>query len=169
MRFRPLNRNLRIFVAQIRYAAIKRARVVANPVEVFFASPRVDHQQVVILAEPVHNHIVHKCPLRIEQRRILRLSDRQARSVIHADMLHRIERLRSDQPNIPHVADVENTHARAHSHVLGNESARLRVLDRHIPAAKSDHLRAHGAVNRIQGSLANARRTIDSRHIDLNR
>src|SRR5947207_4908779 len=49
------------------------------------------------------------------------------------------------------MADVEDAHSSADRHVLGDKSG---VLDRHVPAAKIDHLGAHLAMDSIQGSLA---------------
>jgi hypothetical protein len=68
--------------------AVELAGVVVHPVEIFLARARVDYQQVFVFAEAVNDHIVDEGSLRIEQRGILRLPDRQARRVIHGDMLH---------------------------------------------------------------------------------
>src|SRR4029077_1513967 len=56
--------------------------------------------------------------------------------------------------NIPHVADIEKAHAAAYGLVLGDQSSRRRILDRHVPAAKINHFCAQTAVQRIQRSLA---------------
>ena len=71
----------------------------------------------------VHDDVVHKCALRIEQRRILRLPDGQLRGVVHRDMLNSGERLRAGEPDVAHVADVEDADAGAHRHVLVDDSA----------------------------------------------
>ena len=53
-----------------------------------------------------------------------------------------------------HVAHVEQSHAGAHRHVLGDQAAaRARVLDRHVPAAEVDHLGLEGAVRGVEGGL----------------
>ena len=102
------------------------------------------------------DHIVDKRSLRIEQRRILRLPNRQPRSVIHGNVLHGGQRLRPRQANVAHVADIENAHAGAHRHVLVDDAAadRRGILDRHVPAIEVDHLRAHLAMDGVQRGLA---------------
>ena len=63
--------------------AIELASVFAHPVEILFARPGIDHQQIVVFAEAMDDDIVDKRALRIEQRGILRLADREARGIIH--------------------------------------------------------------------------------------
>ena len=53
--------------------------------------------------------------------------------------------------DVAHVADVEEAHAGAHGHVLGDQA---RILDRHIPAAEVDHLRAKPSMQAVQWSFA---------------
>jgi hypothetical protein len=120
-------------------------------IEVFLARTRVDHEQILVFRQAMDNNIIHKRSLRIEQRRILRLSDREARRIIHRDMLHGGQGFRTGQTDIAHVADVKNADASAHRHVLGDNAApdRRRVFDRHIPAVKLHHLRAHLAMDGV--------------------
>ena len=102
------------------------------------------------------NHIIDERPLRIEQRRILRLPDRQPRRVIHRNVLHGGHRFGPGQSDIAHVADVKNADAGAHRHVLGDNAApdRRWVFHRHVPAVKLHHLRAHLAMDGVQRGLA---------------
>jgi hypothetical protein len=71
-------------------------------------------------------------------------------------VLHRSQRLRPRQPNVAHVADIEDAHARAHRHVLVDDSAadRRGILHGHVPAVEVDHLRAHLAMDGVQRGLA---------------
>ena len=153
---RSLNRNLRKVVRQIFHRAIELSRVVTHPVEIFLARTRIDHQQIFIFAEPVHDHIINERPLRIEQSRILRLAHSQTRGVVHRDMLHCGQRLRACKADVAHVADVEDANAGAHRHVLVDDSAahRRRIFDRHVPAVEVDHLCPHLAMDSIQSGLA---------------
>src|SRR5580704_2699757 len=106
----------------------------------------------------MHDHIVHKRALRVEQRRILRLSDGEPGTIVHRDMLNAGQRLRPLQPDVTHMRDVEYAHAGANRVVLGDNPARRRVFDRHIPAVEFDHLRAHLAMDGVERGLANGRR-----------
>ena len=106
----------------------------------------------------MHDHVVYKRPLRIEQRRILRLADGEPRRIVHGNVLNRSQRLRPLQANIAHVRDVEDANAGANCVVLGNNAARRRIFDRHIPAIEVDHLRAHLAMHGVERGLANGRR-----------
>src|SRR3984885_6484471 len=65
---RPLYCNLGKVVGKILDGAIKLPRIVADPIEIFLARTRVDHQQVLILAQAMNDDIVDKRSLRIEQR-----------------------------------------------------------------------------------------------------
>ncbi len=145
-RARPLNRQLCVRVAQVFDHAVEILGVLAHPPNVFFPCPRVNHQQVILFAEPVHNDIVHKRAFRIKHRRIMRLSNRQQGSVVHAEMLHGCERPARFVPgpdaNVAHVAHVKNANAVSNRFVLRDKSATRRVLDGHVPAAEIDHLRA---------------------------
>src|ERR1019366_3246436 len=72
-------------------------------------------------------------------------------------MLHGGERFTPGQADVAHVADVKNSDALAHRHVLGDNSAPNRrwVFDGHVPAVKLHHLCAHLAMDGVQRSLAN--------------
>ena len=60
------------------------------------------------------------------------------------------------QPDVAHVADVEDADAGAHGHVLGDDAAAdgCGIFDRHVPAVEFDHLRAHLAMDGVQRSFA---------------
>ena len=134
--------------------AVELAGVVAHPVEILFAGAGVDHQQIFVFAEPVDDHVIHKSPLRIKQGRILRLADGEPGGVVHGNVLNGGQGLRPSQPDIAHVADVEDAHASPHRVVLGHNAARGRVFDGHFPAVEFDHFGAHLAMNRVERGLA---------------
>ncbi len=72
--------------------------------------------------------------------------------------------------NLAHVAHVKQADAGAHGHVLGDQAtARAWVLDRHVPAAKVDHLRFQGAMGGVEGGLleGGCGRCCGGRHISL--
>ena len=121
--------------------------------DVFLARPGIDHQQKIVLIEPVNDHVIHKRAFWIKHRRILRLADDQFRRIVHADVLYRCQRSAgfraAADSNVAHVANVENAHADAHRLMLGDQPAARRILDGHIPAAKINHLCAQPAVQRI--------------------
>src|SRR5208282_3645563 len=103
-----------------------------------------------------------KRPLRIKQRRILRLADGEPRSIIHGDVLNCSQCLKTLQANIPHMRDIEDAYASANRIVLGNNASRGRVFDRHVPAIEFDHLRAHLAMNGVERGLAGWRGRLNS-------
>jgi hypothetical protein len=141
--------------------------VIPYPAKILFARARVDDQQVFVVAQSMHDHIVHKRPLGIQQRRILRLSQGQPRSIVHRNTLYCRQRFRPREPDIPHVADVEDTHAGAHGVVLRHNSAGAGILHRHVPSIEFDHLGAHLAMDGIQCGLADGRRgRLDCRQVD---
>jgi hypothetical protein len=67
-------------------------------------------------------------------------------SVVAGDVLHEIERLRAENLDLSHVADVENSSASADGVVLRKNS---RVFERHIPTAEIDHLGAQAAMGGV--------------------
>ena len=102
----------------------------------------------------MHDHIIDKRPLRIQQRRILRLADGKPGSIVHRNMLDGGKRFGPGKPNIAHVADVKNTYAVAHRIVLGHDAAGRGVFNRHVPAVEFHHLGPHLAMDAIQRGLA---------------
>ena len=93
-------------------------------------------------------------PSRRQQRGVVRLPIRQPRRIIHGDLLHRGQRTRPAKLNLAHMAHVEEAHARAHGHVLGNQAAaRAGILDRHIPSAKVHHLGFQCAMRGVERGL----------------
>jgi len=88
--FGPWNRNLREVVRQIFHRAVKLPRIVLHPSEIFFgACPALITRRYSSSPRAVHDHVVDKRPLRIQQRRILRLSNGQPRAaIVHGNMLH---------------------------------------------------------------------------------
>ncbi len=55
------------------------------------------------------------------------------------------------------MADIEDADPVADRQVLFHQAAHGGIFDRHVPAVEIDHLRAHLAMDGIQGSLANGR------------
>ena len=157
-RARPLNRQLSVRVAQVFDHAVKRGRILANPLNVLLARSGINHQQKIVIAQAMHNHVVYKSALRVEHRGVLRLPNRQFRCVIHAEILNRGERAARSfsgvNADVAHVADVEHPNASAHRLVFRHQAAARRILDRHIPAAEIHHFRAKLPVQRIQRRLA---------------
>src|SRR5258708_32431911 len=157
-RARPLNRELRVSVAQFFHDAVKIFHVLPNPIDVFLARTGIDDQQIIVLAEAMHNHVIDKRALRIQHRRIVSLPNCELRCVIHADVLYRHERASLLTPrsyaDASHVAAIEKPHAAAHGLVLRDQAAARRVLARHVPAVKINHFRARTAAQRVQRRLA---------------
>ncbi len=83
------------------------------------------------------------------------MADTHARSVVHGDVLHRLQRLRARDADVAHVADIENAHPVANRQMLFHQAADGGIFHRHVPAVEVDHFRAHLAMDGIQGSLAN--------------
>src|SRR5215469_5005572 len=147
----PLNGNLREIIRQILHAATKLASVLLHPGEVLLARARIDHQQIFFLAKPMHDHIVDEGSLGIKQRRVLRLPNREAGSVVHGNVFDSGERPWPGESDIAHVADVKNADPGAHCQVLGDNAG---VLNRHIPAVELDHFCAQFSMNGVQRSLS---------------
>src|SRR5207248_2686370 len=133
-----------------------------DPVELHRAQVRVREllQQIHVFAEAMHDDIIHKGSLGIEQRRILRLADRQPRGIVHGNSLNCGEGLSPGEADVAHVADIKDADARAHGHVLVDDAATKRsgIFDGHIPSIEFHHLRAHLAMDNIERSFSNGGR-----------
>ncbi len=151
---RSLDGDLGEVVAQVLDFAIELASIVGDPVDVLLASAGVDHQHVIFLAHAMHDDVVDERALGIQHGRVAALADAHARSIVHGDVLHRFQRLRSGDADVAHVADVEDADAGAHRQVLLHQAADGGIFHRHVPAVEVDHFRAHLAMDGIQRGLA---------------
>ncbi len=89
-----------------------------------------------------------------EQRGVVRLAVFEPRGVVHGDVLHGGQRAGAAKLDLAHVADVEEAHAGAHGHVLGNQAAAgAWILDRHVPAAEVHHFGLEGAVRGVESGF----------------
>ena len=66
-------------------------------------------------------------------------------------MLQQLGRLRAAGLDLAHVRDVEHARRGTHREVLGPDA---RVLHRHLPARRTDQLRARRAMAVVQGRMA---------------
>jgi hypothetical protein len=69
-------------------------------------------------------------------------------------------------PDVPHVADIKKAHAGPHRHMLGNNPAKRRVFNGHIPAVKLHHFRAHLPMNGVQSSLGRSSSQNGQKNLD---
>ena len=91
-----------------------------------------------------------KVPCGREQRGVVRLPVLEPRGVVHGDVLHGSQRAGAAELDFAHVAHVEQAHAGAHGHVLGDQAAAgAGVFHRHVPAAEVDHFGLEGAVGGV--------------------
>ena len=72
---RPLHGQLRVAGRVVRDPNLRhRSGVGHNPCVVLVLVARIHHQQVVVLARPVHQQVVHEAALRRQQRGVVRLA-----------------------------------------------------------------------------------------------
>jgi hypothetical protein len=112
---------------------------------------RVHHQQVALGRVAVDDDVVDGRPTRHGQRRVLGLAVAYLRHVVGGDALQERERARAQDLELPHVGDVEEAGGLADGQVLGDQAG---ILDRHVPAAEGNHLRAAFPVNLVEGCLS---------------
>ena len=126
----------------------------------FSRSACVDDKQVFLFAEAMDDDVIDESPLRVEKSGVLRLSDGEARRVVHGDVLDGGEGVGAGEADVAHMADVEDPHAGANRHVLGDDAPADggRIFDRHVPSVELDHAGPEGAMDGIQRGLADGRR-----------
>ena len=104
----------------------------------------VNAQEVAVGCDLVDKNIVDKSAVLVKQAGILGLTGLQFRDRVGGDVVGERAGLRAVDFDLAHVADVEQANARAHRAMLFENAG---VLQRHVPAAKVDHLGAHLAVH----------------------
>ena len=89
-----------------------------------------------------------------EQRGVVRLPVLEPRGVVHGDVLHGGQRAGAAKLDLAHVAHVEQAHAGAHGHVLGDQAAAgAGIFDRHVPSAEVHHLGLERAMRGVECCL----------------
>ena len=76
----------------------------------------------MIAGDPVHQDVVDETAVSIEQRGVLRLAGAEFRSIVGGDPVDQLQRVRTANFNLAHVADIEQSHALAHGAVLFEHS-----------------------------------------------
>src|SRR5215469_4347672 len=133
--------------------AAKTAHILTHPGMIFFSSAGINDQQVIILPEFVHNHVIHERSLGIEQSRILRLSLLKLGNIVHTDPLCRVERLRPSNQYVAHVRNIKHAYGGAHRQMLFHQSTSRWIFNRHVPPAKINHFGANSTVKAVKRSL----------------
>ncbi len=110
----------------------------------------VDDEQVVLVRQPINQHVVDKCAFRCRERGVLRLADGEPRGIVGRDPLDERKGVGAGHLNLTHVADVEESRAGSNGHVLVGDAG---VLDGHVPPGELDHASATGDVNRVKRRL----------------
>ena len=109
---------------------------------------RVDDQQDVVVGDAVHEQVVDRAAALVAEHRVLGGAIGQLRHVVGDEPLGEVERLRAADPELTHVAHVEQARRLAHGAVLIEDA---RVLDGHVPPAEGGHLGAEGEVPGVKG------------------
>ena len=151
-RFGPLDRNQRIACAGVdeRDVSAFRSGLTLDPCPSPGHAPGVDDEQVVLVREPIDEHVVDERAFGCRERRILRLADRQPRRVVGRDPLHERKGVGAGHLDLTHVADIEESRTGSNGHVLVGDAG---VLDGHVPSGEVDHTGAAGDVHRVERGL----------------
>ena len=135
----------------IHHGAVEGGGVGLDPGEVLVAVAGIDHQQELLVALPVHQEVIDKGAVFIEEGRVVDLPDDQLGDGVGREVLDQGQGPGALHPDLTHVTDIEQPGPGAHRLVL-REDAR-RVLHRHVPAAEVDHLGVQGAMGCVEGGL----------------
>ena len=148
---RPLHREQGVARAGVHGHRVADAGdAVANPLEAGRDVGGIDHEQEVVVGQPVHQQVVDESAFGGRQGRVLRLAGLEPVRVVGRYPLHGGEGVGPRHLDLAHVADVEQPRRPPHGQVLlGNAG----VLDGHLPPRERHHLRAQGDVTGMQGGL----------------
>ena len=97
----------------------------------------------------VDQDVVHETAMIVEQAGILSLALIEPGDGVGGECIGALDRSRSVNLDLAHVADIEQSDGLADSIVLVDDAG---ILDGHVPAAEIDHFGSHLAVYRIQRS-----------------
>ncbi len=131
-----------------RALALEPGQTLLEVGEVLVDVRRVDDDAVPVFGELVDDAVVHDAPVVLAGDGVLRLAGHQLADVVSDQLGDGGQCVLADEVDLAHVRDVEQSHAGSHGFVLGEDAF---VLDRHVPAAKGDHLRAESDVGGVQG------------------
>ena len=101
-----MNRKLGVARARVFDSRIEMV-LLGNMLVILILIRGVDAQEVMIVGNFVDQNIIDETTVRIEQSRVLGLAELELGRVVHRDVLHQIERLRTAHFDLAHVADVE--------------------------------------------------------------
>ncbi len=121
-----------------------------NPGEVLVRVGGVHHEQVAVVGVLVDEHVVHEAALGGEEAAVLDLVQGQLGGVVAGEELDQVQGLGALDPDLSHVAHVEESGLRADRHVLVDDRG---VLHGHVPPAEVHHLRPQRAVFRVEGGF----------------
>ena len=130
---------------------IEGLRLFADPRQVLVAGGRVHHQAEPVLGHEIDDQVVDHPALRVEHAGVQRLARLlQLVDVVRHQVAQEFTDAGAGEVDHGHVRDVEHAGRLAHQVVL----VELRtVVDRHVPAAEIDHLRAERAVGLVEDGL----------------
>ncbi len=114
----------------------------------------VDDEEEVPCGEAVDEQIVDEGSPGRQQPRVVCLADIELRGVVARDELYQRQGIAPGDLDLAHVADIEEARPLADRGVLGRNAG---VLDRHVPAAKRNHLSARRAMTGVERRLLERR------------
>jgi hypothetical protein len=117
---------------------------------IFVDIGRIDGEQVALLIEAIEKEVIHNTTLTVGEAGVLHLTIGEGCYVVGSDALEERGGLGALNPQLTHMAHVEDAHSLPHPEVLGIDT---RKLDGHIEACKGSHLGTSGNV--ILGKWSN--------------
>ena len=108
-------------------------------------------EEEVIRGHFVHQDVVDKAAVFVQQTGVVRLAHFQFRGGVGGHEIDQLLRFRAADIDFAHVADIEQTGGAADGVMLLDQAG---ILHRHVPAAEIDHLGLRGPMYLIQRSFA---------------
>src|SRR5690606_16233992 len=136
---RPLEREQGGLLGAVHDLDAEAVRELADPVPDLRGVRGIHHQPVTV-REAVDEAVVQDAAVLLADRRVVGLAHVELRGVVRGDELDEAERVIAPDLELAHVRDVEQTGARAHGLVLGDDAGR--ILNGHFEAGERHELRA---------------------------
>jgi hypothetical protein len=150
LRVRALEGEERDGVGDVLELAVELGELLRNVSQVLVLVRRVhDHHHVI--GKAVDEAVVLERAAVVEDPGVVDLVDFERGHIVRRHVVHEIDRLRSGDQELAHVADVEESAVLADGVVLGGDAGG--ILDGHLEAGEGDHLGAECDVDVVKGGL----------------
>jgi len=143
----------------VQHLGIESAGTIAQCVQHPLDVRGIGHHQVALVGEPVHDQVVEDAPVLLADHRVFGLRHAERADVADHGVVQRSHRLRPDDLNLAHVAEVEEPGGATDRVVLDGLAA---IAQWHFPTREIGHGRTEPEVNSVQRGALDIMKPLES-------